>query len=299
MSDTSTPLPSLADRVRAVDAGGTVVGVHFLGKHAGVRAGRGGAAVRRRRTARSASPSTVAASWRAPPMARASSPAAMTASSIATDADGATNELAADDKQRWIDQVALAPDGAVAWSAGKTAHVLTGKGERRARSRRPRPSAGLAFAPKGLRLAIAHYNGATLWFPNAAGAAPEKLEWKGSHLGVSLQPGRQIPRHRHAGADAARLAARRRQAHAHVGLFGARALASAGPRTANISPPPAPSSSSCGRSTARTGPWASSRGCWRNRRRACRSSLAIRASRWRRSAMPTAWWCWCVSTTVR
>ena len=31
MSDTSTPLPSLADRVRTVDAGGTVVGVHFLG----------------------------------------------------------------------------------------------------------------------------------------------------------------------------------------------------------------------------------------------------------------------------
>ena len=32
MSDTSTPLPSLADRVRTVDAGGTVVGVHFLGQ---------------------------------------------------------------------------------------------------------------------------------------------------------------------------------------------------------------------------------------------------------------------------
>jgi WD40 repeat protein len=47
---------------------------------------------------------------------------------------------------------------------------------------------GLAFFPKGLRLAIAHYNGATLWFPNAAGAAPEKLEWKGSHLGVAVSP---------------------------------------------------------------------------------------------------------------
>jgi WD40 repeat protein len=46
---------------------------------------------------------------------------------------------------------------------------------------------GLAFAPKGFRLAIAHYNGATLWFPNAQ-TAPEKLEWKGSHLGVTVSP---------------------------------------------------------------------------------------------------------------
>ena len=83
--------------------------------------------------------------------------------------------------------MALGPDGAVAWSAGKTAHVLTGKGERR-HFEAPSTVAGLAFAPKGFRLAIAHYNGATLWFPNAAGAAPEKLEWKGSHLGVSFSP---------------------------------------------------------------------------------------------------------------
>jgi WD40 repeat protein len=27
-----------------------------------------------------------------------------------------------------------------------------------------------------------------LWFPNAAGAEPERLEWKGSHLGVSVSP---------------------------------------------------------------------------------------------------------------
>ena len=58
----------------------------------------------------------------------------------------------------------------------------------------------------------------TLWFPNARDAKPEMLEWKGSHLGVDLQPRRQIPRHRDAGADAARLAARRQQAHAHVRL---------------------------------------------------------------------------------
>jgi WD40 repeat protein len=46
---------------------------------------------------------------------------------------------------------------------------------------------GLSFAPKGLRLAVAHYNGVTLWFPNAQ-AKPEQLEWKGSHLAASFSP---------------------------------------------------------------------------------------------------------------
>jgi len=51
----------------------------------------------------------------------------------------------------------------------------------------PSTVGGLAFAPKGLRLAVAHYNGATLWFPNMA-AKPEYLEWAGSHLGVVFSP---------------------------------------------------------------------------------------------------------------
>jgi len=45
----------------------------------------------------------------------------------------------------------------------------------------------LAFAPRGLRLAVAHYNGVTLWFPNMA-ANPEFLEWAGSHLAVTFSP---------------------------------------------------------------------------------------------------------------
>ena len=49
----------------------------------------------------------------------------------------------------------------------------------------PSTVGGLAFAPKGLRLAVAHYNGVTLWFPNMA-ATPEFLEWKGSHLAVTF-----------------------------------------------------------------------------------------------------------------
>jgi len=106
---------------------------------------------------------------------------------VATGSDGAHQLIASDDKGRWIDHVALGPDGTIAWSAGKTAHVRTGKSALRA-FEAPSTVAGLCFAPKGFRLAIAHYNGATLWFPNAAGAKPEKFEWKGSHLGCTLSP---------------------------------------------------------------------------------------------------------------
>jgi WD40 repeat protein len=94
--------------------------------------------------------------------------------------------LATDAKRRWIDNVALHPDGAVAWSAGKTAFVRSEKGEEKSLDV-PSTVGGLAFAPKGLRLAVAHYNGVTLWFPNMA-AKPEFLPWTGSHLAVTFSP---------------------------------------------------------------------------------------------------------------
>src|SRR5215813_9665536 len=101
---------------------------------------------------------------------------------IALNARGETSVLATDAKRRWVDCVALHPDGAFAWSAGKTAFVRSGKAEEKSFDA-PSTVGGLAFAPKGLRVAIAHYGGVTLWFPNMA-AKPEFLEWAGSHLGV-------------------------------------------------------------------------------------------------------------------
>jgi WD40 repeat protein len=105
---------------------------------------------------------------------------------VALDKEGETALLATDPKRRWIDNVALHPDGAVAWSAGKTAFARSGKAEEKS-FEVPSTVGGLAFAPKGLRLAIAHYNGVTLWFPNMAANA-EILEWAGSHLGVVFSP---------------------------------------------------------------------------------------------------------------
>jgi len=105
---------------------------------------------------------------------------------ISLDKAGAVSVLATDPKRRWIDNVAVHPDGAVAWSVGKTAFIRQPKGEEKSLDV-PSTVGGLAFAPKGLRLAIAHYNGATLWFPNMT-AQPEFMAWAGSHVGVSFSP---------------------------------------------------------------------------------------------------------------
>ena len=105
---------------------------------------------------------------------------------VALDAKGQVTLLATDPKRRWIDNVALHPDGAFAWSVGKTAFVRSGKAEEKSLDVLSTVG-GLAFAPKGLRVAVAHYNGVTLWFPNMA-AKPEVLEWAGSHLGVTFSP---------------------------------------------------------------------------------------------------------------
>jgi len=186
MSDSTATLPSLYDRVRALDAGGSVVGVHFLkdtpvfvlGEEALLFAPEQGE--KRVRVHGGAILASVGDGERIVTGGDDSKV-------MVTVAGGAVSALATDDKKRWIDQVALAPDGSLAWSAGKTAHVRTGKGEQRS-FEAPSTVAGLAFLPKGLRLAIAHYNGATLWFPNATGAAPHQLEWKGSHLGITVSP---------------------------------------------------------------------------------------------------------------
>jgi WD40 repeat protein len=105
---------------------------------------------------------------------------------MACDVGGAVSVIASDAQRRWIDHVAMGPNGAIAWSAGKTAFVRSPKGDQHALDV-PSTVGGLAFSPKGLRLAVAHYGGATLWFPSAK-AEPERLEWKGSHLAATMSP---------------------------------------------------------------------------------------------------------------
>ncbi|MSO68603.1 MAG: WD40 repeat domain-containing protein [Pseudolabrys sp.] len=184
MSD--TPIPSLANRVRHIEAGAPVVGVHFLRNTPVFVLGEEHLLLQRQDEVQRVKVHGGAI------LASTSDGVRIVTGGddgklVATNADGNHEVIATDSKKRWIDQVALGPDGTIAWSAGKTAQVLTIKGELRS-FEAPSTVAGLCFAPKGLRLAIAHYNGAMLWFPNAAGATPQKFEWKGSHLGVSVSP---------------------------------------------------------------------------------------------------------------
>jgi hypothetical protein len=103
---------------------------------------------------------------------------------VALAADGSTEEIA-NEKGRWIDALAT-KDGAIAWTAGRDAKVRDKAGAVKTFSGLT-TIRGIAFLPKGYRLAVAHYNGVSLWFPNAA-AEPVALEWKGSHLDVVASP---------------------------------------------------------------------------------------------------------------
>ncbi|MGL5136271.1 MAG: WD40 repeat domain-containing protein, partial [Beijerinckiaceae bacterium] len=86
----------------------------------------------------------------------------------------------------WVDALTLGADNAVAWSAGKQVTVRDGKGNLKSWAA-PSSVRGLAFLPKGYRLVVAHYNGASLWFPNTT-TAPDALNWKGAHIDAAVSP---------------------------------------------------------------------------------------------------------------
>jgi WD40 repeat protein len=102
---------------------------------------------------------------------------------VRTAPNGATRELWRS-KGRWVDHVAGSPGGDLAWSSGKSVHVTRGQDAPR-EFVHPSAIGGLAFAPEGDRLAVAHYGGVTVWDLSAMPPARQLLEWKGSHLDVS------------------------------------------------------------------------------------------------------------------
>ena len=185
MTDTSGDTPSVIERSRPVAAGAAVVAIHWLGEIPVFVLGEetllfAPAQGERRVTAHGGGILCAASDGTRIVTGGDDGKVAVTTVS------GESTVLATDAKRRWIDHVALGPDNAVAWSAGKNAFVKTAKGEERTHEV-PSSVGGLAFAPKGFRLAVAHYNGATMWFPNAA-AKPEILEWKGSHVDIAFSP---------------------------------------------------------------------------------------------------------------
>lgn len=182
-----TAPPSVAERARIIAAGTTVVGAYFLGDTAVFVLGEEALLF----VPEEGEPKRVAVHAGAILASACDGNRILTGGDdgkvVATAADLSSSAVASDAKRRWIDHLAIGPDGVLAWSAGKEAFVLPRKGERR-RLEAPSTVGGLAFAPKGMRLAVAHYHGVTLWFPNALKADPERLEWKGSHLDITFSP---------------------------------------------------------------------------------------------------------------
>jgi WD40 repeat protein len=179
------PANSLTDKVVPIDAGAPVTAAAFLGTSPALALGDGyillGTRGKEQRIAAHPGGAILVATLAAKRLISGGDDGRV----IETGPDGTTREIARE-KGKWIDALAARSDGAVVWSAGKLVRVHDGKNDIRSFAAASTVR-GLAFMPKGYRIAIAHYNGATLWFPNIS-AAPEIFEWKGSHLDITASP---------------------------------------------------------------------------------------------------------------
>jgi WD40 repeat protein len=93
-------------------------------------------------------------------------------------------------KRAWIDAVAVSPaSGLIALAAARQMHVLDSADPAFVRVFEHEKSvAGLAFDPKGRRLAAATYGGVALWYARIADQTPVRLNWAGSHIAVAFSP---------------------------------------------------------------------------------------------------------------
>lgn len=87
------------------------------------------------------------------------------------------------------EQVGLTRDGRFAVAAGREVAVFDPSGVRTMRfSTHPSTVAGLAFSPDGRWLAASHYTGASVHDTENPAAAPRRLSYGGSHLGIAWSP---------------------------------------------------------------------------------------------------------------
>ncbi|WP_407965777.1 WD40 repeat domain-containing protein [Bartonella sp. C271] len=101
-----------------------------------------------------------------------------------TTADGRV-EILGIQKGKWINSVSFGPHNVFAFASSRLMLANIGKGLQEFCHKYS--VEGLAFAPKGLRLAVAHYNGVTLhWLLTQT--VPTTLEWKGAHCDVIFSP---------------------------------------------------------------------------------------------------------------
>jgi WD40 repeat protein len=102
----------------------------------------------------------------------------------------------ADLGSKWVEHVAAYAPGrgrerdasTLCCAAGRQLHVFDAAGQRLKVLEHPSTVTGIAFDARGKRVAASHYNGASVWFTGAKTDTPRRLEWKGSHTGISLHP---------------------------------------------------------------------------------------------------------------
>ncbi len=102
-----------------------------------------------------------------------------------------TEALIATHGMRWVETVASFTDGKtnlLACGVGKKAIVYNARNEVVKSFEHPSTVTGVVFDPKGKRVAASHYNGASVWFVASRSDTPRKLEWKGSHIGLTMSP---------------------------------------------------------------------------------------------------------------
>lgn len=186
MSFPSAPsIESLTDRVDPIEAGAHVTGAAFLGRTPALALGDGTVLLAEVGDIRRVSAHPEAGVLVAVAQGTRLVTGGDDGRVVATEADGRTSEIAVE-AGKWIDALAARPDGALAWAAGRQVRARSAKGEVKSMTA-PSSARGLGFAPKGYRLGVAHYNGASLWYPNTD-QAPEALTWKGSHLDLTMSP---------------------------------------------------------------------------------------------------------------
>ncbi|MGO8506552.1 WD40 repeat domain-containing protein, partial [Rhizobium leguminosarum] len=79
-----------------------------------------------------------------------------------------------------------AASGLIAFNAGKEAHVRDAADPAFLRVfAHDKTVSGLAFDPKGRRLATAGYGGVSLWWAKIADQKPQVMKWAGSHIAVT------------------------------------------------------------------------------------------------------------------
>jgi WD40 repeat protein len=93
-------------------------------------------------------------------------------------------------KGQWIDSLdASAESKLIAFSAGRTLSIIDATDAAFRRDfTHERTVSGVAFDPKGRRVATSTYGGAWLWYARIAEQKPVKMAWAGSHTGVAFSP---------------------------------------------------------------------------------------------------------------